>query len=620
MKLFRLVMQAALLLIVCGCAGDIGVRVTGESGYKDYNTESIFVNGISSDTTNLLGNYLLMDMFQDDPKNFVVTLESLLHTDRTQEVRIALAETGLLLADRFQDDPDQEVRYHLTVLIHAQNYLEEIIKNSNASIFDPDILVAMRSYNRALTELFVYLKRRGLHNANSFELTAAGGQQIRFIAPEYRLPVKNDKIEDFKLCADYRAVNLTHNSRRFGIGIPLICELAENAIPETVFADEQVIPGTLVLRIRPEKGNASRYAARFHYLDSRSLDQVTEKGFNLPLTQDFSIPLAYMVRNPPTVSLLRRTFLTEKVAAQEGLYHMEPHHDKRIPVILVHGLMSDTRTWMQMINTLLSDPVLRKHYRFMGFTYSSGNPIFLSAMHLRQALQKEREKLVRDGRDLKSFDRMVVIGHSMGGLLTRILISSSDEALIRNLFGEQFSRLLHKPGGEKMHSLLLFEPFPSVKRAIFIAVPHRGADLADTWLGKCASSLVRLPKSVLQYNVNLISSLVDVGGGTGSKELEVLTGIGNLSTDNNVLKMMDKMPMAKIPLHSIIGNKNGSDIPGGSDGVVDYLSSHLNGVQSEKVVKSGHSVQQNPLAIQEIRRILREHLKAFPDLAAEVEE
>ena len=103
MKSFRLVAQTALLLIVCGCAEDIGIRITGESGHKEYNTESIFINGISSDTTNLLGNYLLMDMFQDDPKNFVVTLESLLHTDRTQEVRIALAETGLLLADRFHD-------------------------------------------------------------------------------------------------------------------------------------------------------------------------------------------------------------------------------------------------------------------------------------------------------------------------------------------------------------------------------------------------------------------------------------------------------------------------------------------------------------------------------------
>ncbi|MCI5779469.1 MAG: alpha/beta hydrolase [Lentisphaeria bacterium] len=615
-KTLLLLPALCLALLMGGCGGEIGVKAVGAAGRERYNTQSVFLLGMSSDTTNLLGNYLLADMLTDEPEKFIPTLESLLDTDRTQEVRIALAETGLLLASRFCDDPDLAVRYHLTVILHAQQYLEEIVRTPGASVFDPDILVAMRSYNRALTELFCYLKERGLHASNSFELTAAGGQQIRFDTPEYLLPVKRENITDFKLCAEYQAVNLTHNNRRFGIGAQLICELAENAIPETVFAEAQVIPGTLIIRISRNNGD-NRYTAKFRYLDSRSCDTVPDKDFPLPLALDFSIPMAYMIRKPPTINLLARAFIADQTSDVEGLYHMEPHHDDRIPVILVHGLMSDTRTWMQMINTLLSDPVLRRHYRFMGFTYASGNPIFYSAMNLRKALQKERDKLVRDGRDLTSFDRMVVIGHSMGGLLARILISNCNEEVLGQYFGADFPQVMAGHRNSKFAEWLVFQPFPSVKRVIFIAVPHRGATLADSWLSKYLSSFVKFPKALLDFQSEVVSTLADRGDGK-SREVEILSGIENLSTDNNALKLMEKMPMAPIPHHSIIGNRGGGDIPGGSDGVVDYRSSHLDEVQSEKVVKSGHSVQQNPLAIQEIRRILRAHLKGYPDLQTEV--
>ena len=42
-----------------------------------------------------------------------------------------------------------------------------------------------------------------------------------------------------------------------------------------------------------------------------------------------------------------------------------------------------------------------------------------------------------------------------------------------------------------------------------------------------------------------------------------------------------------------------------------YMSAHIDGVASEKIVRSGHSVQGNPEAIQEIKRILIEHARGF---------
>ncbi|MBQ9803462.1 MAG: alpha/beta hydrolase [Lentisphaeria bacterium] len=614
----KLLFFLILMLLLAGCrSGDISITEVGPAGRQQYNNELTMLDGISSDTTNLLGNYLLLDMMHEQPEQFIPALERLLDGDRTQEVRIALAETSLILAEQYRHEPDKAVKYYLTALIHAQDYIAGVISDSANDLFDPDIQVAVRSYNMALTELFSYLKKRELHTASSFALTAAGGHSVNFTAPEFSLPVQQEHITDFLLCADFRTDNLTHNNRRFGIGVQLICELKKDAIPETVFAEEQVIPGTLAIKFTPDENSANRLNARLFYLDSRSSDRVKVQNTNLPLAQDFSTPLAYMIRKDPAINFLERAFLIDKSAGHEGLYHLEPHHDDRIPVVLVHGLMSDIRTWMQMLNTLLSDPVLRKHYRFMGFTYPSGSPIFFSGTMLRNALQAERLKLQRDGREMKNFDRMVIIGHSMGGLLSRMLISTSTEKDLEEFLGKKKFQKIWQKHSASLAKRAVFEPFPSVKRVIFIAVPHRGSSLADSVLGKAASALVRLPKNLLELNADIMALLLDK---KEQHDTALFTGINNLSPRDNMLKYLNKIPMSPdVPVHSIIGNRHGGNIPGGSDGVVAYHSSHLNGVQSEKVVRSGHSVQQNPLAIQEIRRILRLHLQSFSDIKTELE-
>jgi len=615
----KLLLFSILTVLLCGCStGNITIEHIGNSGRQQYNNELIMLDGISSDTTNLLGNYLLLDTMRNHPEQLIPALERLLDSDRVQEVRIALAETSLILAEHFRNDPDKAVKYHLSALIHAQNYIAEVISSDSNNLFDPDINVAVRAYNMALTELFSYLKQRKLHTASTFALMDAGGNTINFVEPKFALPVKKEHIADFLLCSDYRTGNLTHNNRRFGIGAQLICELKKNAIPETVFAEEQVIPGTLAIKFTADAVTANRLNAQLFYLDSRSVDRVKVKNFSLPLAQDFSTPLAYMIRKAPAINFLERAFLIDKSSAHKGLYHLEPHHDGRIPVVLVHGLMSDIRTWMQMLNTLLSDPVLRKHYRFMGFTYPSGSPIFYSGAMLRNALRNERLKLQRDGRDLKNFDRMVIIGHSMGGLLTRMLISRSTEKDLEQFFGAEHFQKAWAKYSAVISERVIFEPFPSVKRVIFIAVPHRGASLADSAAGKFAAHLVRLPQNLIDLNKDIVSLLFD--SDHQKPDFKFFTGINNLSPGDGMLNYLNRLPMSPdIPVHSIVGNRHGGNIPGGSDGVVDYQSSHLDGVQSEKVVRSGHSVQQNPLAIQEIRRILRLHLTNFSDIKMEME-
>lgn len=61
----------------------------------------------------------------------------------------------------------------------------------------------------------------------------------------------------------------------------------------------------------------------------------------------------------------------------------------------------------------------------------------------------------------------------------------------------------------------------------------------------------------------------------------------------------------KVPFHSIIGQQRPGPPEGGSDGVVTYASSHLDGAESELVVRSGHRLLNNPDATRQVIRILR---------------
>lgn len=610
----QLFFAAVSLIFLClaGCSPAVHLEKTGAGGREDYETSFISNGALSAETTNLLSNNLLKNKITTFPNSVIHELELLCKEDFSSKTIIAVAETAQMIASRLQEEPEKAISYHLTTLIYTQNFFQYAISHHSALLFDPEVIIAVKCYNSALTELFSYLCERNLHTAGAFELTAAGGQTISFSLPKFNLPVAPEKIESFNLCADFRTRGLTHNSRRFGIGVPLICDLTDNAVPETTFAEGQVIPATLCIRMTvPEnENNPERRNARLFYLDSRSLNEVTVNQITIPLAQDFSTPLAYMVKDPPPFDFLQRTFQIELTQQYEGLYHLEPHSDDRIPIVLVHGLMSDIRTWLQLINTLQSDPELRKNYRFMGFSYSSGNPIFVSAMQLRQALAQERTKLQNDGRDLTKFDQMILIGHSMGGLISRLMISTSNDELLAGFIGKENYYNAIDYQDPEFRELMIFSPVPSVRRMVFIAVPHRGSDLARRWFAQMASSMIKIPQSLIDFNKKLLSSLLILSEEEKISMLEKFNGISNLSPDGTALQLLNLMPIDnQIPYHSIIGNQEGRGIPGGSDGVVPYSSSHLDHAVSEVVVQSGHSVQQNPLAIQEIKRILKQHLK-----------
>ena len=608
----------AVLLVFGGCSSEVGVRKASAAEKRDYSSMQISGDVLSGDTVNLLGNYSLNELLGNDPERLISELSRLFSKEPASKFVAALADVSLAAARRIGDsDRDLAARYYLNAAMYSAAYLSA--PEIKPSPYDPSVIRMILIYNAAVSECFSYMRDRGLLEKSGFELHCFIGGTVRFKAPDYsRLPVSREQIRNMLLCAEYRTENLTHAGRSFGIGAPLIIDIDKPVKDGGAgFAENQTIPGTFIIEFKCVKfGVSGEYSAQIKFIDTAKYGHVRWGSRDVPLERDLSTPLAYMVKDPPLLNFFDYTRLPGASQPMQGLYRFSPADDTRIPVVLVHGLLSDTRTWMQMINTLQSDPDINRNYQFLGFSYSSGNPIFFSAWQLREALMRERERMVREKRDTTKFDRMVIVGHSMGGLLTRLSVSDSGDVIIDSSMGknkyEEMKKQLSTEDRKMVESVSHFKPLPFVRRVIFIAVPHRGSRLAQTRLARLGSSLIQLPSSILRVYRIAVDAML--GKHMENKSELDITGVGNLDPENDALKMLSQIPMSdKVKYHSVIGNLRKSGVPGGSDGVVPYTSSHLDRVESELVVKSGHSAQKEPLTIQEIRRILLEHLRQYPD-------
>jgi triacylglycerol esterase/lipase EstA (alpha/beta hydrolase family) len=99
---------------------------------------------------------------------------------------------------------------------------------------------------------------------------------------------------------------------------------------------------------------------------------------------------------------------------------------------------------------------------------------------------------------------MVVIGHSMGGCIVRLLITDGDKLWIE-LFKKPPDQVPLSPESRKLFTdALIFEHRPEIGRVIFISAPLRGSDLGSNWLGRIGSSLIRSPITLLKAGRNIV--------------------------------------------------------------------------------------------------------------------
>ena len=291
-----------------------------------------------------------------------------------------------------------------------------------------------------------------------------------------------------------------------------------------------------------------------------------------------------------------------------GLSLLKPYQRGRIPVVFVHGLWVTPLSWSRMIDSLDADPALRNRYQLWTFGYSTGDPIPYSAALLRGDLVEVRRKFDPDGTDA-AFDRMVLVGHSMGGLLTKMMVQDSGTRLWRLISNRPADELLGEPEDRDLfRSALIFKPCPEVRRVVFIATPHRGSRVDRGGFERLASRLIRLPDPLRASHARLMArNTPDFFANRFRKGLP--TSIDELEWQSSILMCLNELGLATaIKAHSIIADLRDPPVAGGSDGLVPYESAHLDGTESELLVSSGHLCQDHPAVIREVRRILTEHV------------
>jgi pimeloyl-ACP methyl ester carboxylesterase len=296
-----------------------------------------------------------------------------------------------------------------------------------------------------------------------------------------------------------------------------------------------------------------------------------------------------------------------------GIYLIYPYDPNKIPILFIHGLISSPISWQNLTNDLCSDPKILEHYQPWFFLYPSGQPLLESAAQLRADLQKTQKLFDPKGTAITSH-HVVVVAHSMGGLLAHSLVSDSGDALW-NAFANKPFKSLSLSTDEKNIVLeyFFFRHQPSIDRVIFLAVPHRGSRLAAGIVGSIGNRIIRHSRSPAEAVKQLAAEYpgilspyfarVNVRGGP--------TSLFSLAP-NPLLNGLAALPI-RVPFHSIIGNRGVDDGPQSSDGIVSYHSSHLEGAESEKIVPAGHTLLSSPATVAEIKRILEKNLGRTAD-------
>jgi pimeloyl-ACP methyl ester carboxylesterase len=383
---------------------------------------------------------------------------------------------------------------------------------------------------------------------------------------------------------------------KHGLGAPVVATAKfEDATQFDKFA-----PGKKVFYGLTAVAHCDRAGCVISFEDPLAKETVIVGGRQFELAADFTAPLALALAAEKFSLLeIERYLWPAKYAESARLARLQPYDPEKIPVICVHGLISSPASWTPMINTLRGDPEIRRRYQFWYYGYPSGYPYPLSAAIFRKQLDAI-------GAEHPGHKPAILIGHSMGGVISRLMITDSGNKIWNDTFSKPPAELIvSSKGRELLESSLIFEHRRDVGRVIFICAPHRGADLAANWIGRLGSRLIQAPKTLLDLTAEVRRFITPATGVLQFKGAP--NSIDSLSPNNRFVKMINTLPFAKgIPYHSIIGDRGRGDSPNSSDGVVAYWSSHLPGAESERIVPANHSAQVTAPAIAEVARILKQ--------------
>jgi pimeloyl-ACP methyl ester carboxylesterase len=454
---------------------------------------------------------------------------------------------------------------------------------------------ARNDYNFAVARIIATIRDEKLDPwTQPLRVPASGGDFVLTHKPDPR-PQWNPALYNFTPADqfDVRGTYVTERSKRDGLGAPVVAVGREaNQDARANFSLPRIYYGVTVV---------ARFEGRrcvLSFEDPLAEETIQVDGHTYSLAADFTVPLAVMLASTnPKKFELSRLLNPAKYAETARISRLQPYDPNKTVVLIVHGLMDTPATWTLMLNSLRGHEDIRRNYQFWFYSYPSGYPYPYSASILRRELDAAEKRF-----PLRK--PMVVIGHSMGGCISRLLITDTGDKLWMELFKKPPEQVPLSPEAKEILSeAIIFRHRPEIGRVIFISAPLRGSDLASNWVGRIGSSLVRSPSTLL--NAGNEAFKITTFHSADLKLKRMPNSVDTLAPNNRFVKAINTIPITPgIPYHTIIGDRGKGDSPNSSDGIVPYWSSHMDGAKSELIVPSAHSAHQNPQAIEEVRRIL----------------
>lgn len=623
-------MQTACVLVVllAGCTG-VTVRPRAPGLFDAWRASVAEAGGLSPRTLQTLRRYDLEPLYHQSAAEAQTRLHQIAAEQPEPDALFALSEICYTLGRAAEKErPHEACGYYYLCAGYAFHYLFDNNLAVDPSPFDPRYRLACDLYNAGLAKCIRAAQRIGrLDPRQALQVPAADGRKFTLSVEHHGFAWRADEFGPLLFAEDFEVVGLANLYRGYGLGVPLI-GTRDRAAPAPLhgFYPRAVgFPVTAFFRFEgtiTDLGAAQ--AGKLELYNPLTLDEVEVRGRRVPLEFDLTTPQAYFLANTDLGDVTYAGFLrADRVQKQAGIYLFEPYQPGKIPVLMVHGLLSSPLTWMPLFNDLRADPVLRERFQFWFYLYPTGTPYLETAADLRERLTQLRAGLDPEHRDA-ALDQMVLVGHSMGGLVSRLLTTDSGDYFYNQISDRPLDTLKIRPETRaELQRLFFFEQQPYVRRVVFLGTPHHGSRLSPSFPARLAIRFVHLPDRLrdaardvatenpgawLLFSPDRLPTSVDLLA-PGAPALELLAALPR-PNDVHFHSVIGILPGRAGQLGSILaGDADGS----GSDGVVPYRSAHFEGADSELIVTADHShVHQHPLAVLEVRRILLEHLQHPP--------
>lgn len=597
-------------LLLAGCVREVRVYPADPARtLRDQQESRLTSLSLSRFTQDAISQLDLNELASSDPLEAANRLSALGERESDAPWRLASAEILLDLAE----DIGADASLYLACARQADLELQRAILHGGG-LLDTRTEFAAKLYRRATARFLALSEQPWLSSESQETVEGAGGRfTISLATHEGRARFGPGEFDLLKPTDFMRVQGMRNHHRLDAYGAPAV------AIRDQRYADpprsEAFIPpeglmtaATVTLRF-DAPGRVVVEPWNPDYVRS-----IERHGGSLRLSTDVTAPIAELFSRTSLITSGRRGLTNiEDYLSRVGIYLHEPYDPSKIPVLMVHGLRSSPATWRDLLNGLRHDPDIRERYQFWMFYYPTGLPIARSAMYLRRSLEAVRMLLDPDG-DNAAMDQMVVLGHSMGGLLTKAVLQDSGDALWHSLHPEPFDAVeVPRPVREHLEEVFFYEHDERIARVVFIATPHRGSGFANNWISRLGDWLIDLPDEFDDVDAwfGVEQARVDA-----SRDFQLGRGvpssIDDLQPDSPHLRAFFETPMRPgVPFHLIAGDRGN-----GSDGIVPVESAMIEGAESRLVVESGHEAHTHPLAIREVRRVLLLHLQEIERQAA----